>query len=360
MSNFDPNRSNLRSMKKLVLLVTSFILLSVNILNVGFLSSCKKQENTPPLKVGLIAGLGTFNDRGFNQQALNGLIAAGYEVPIEYEAREINTAADIDSNIQYFVRNNFNLIITLGYDAAQATMNAATANPSIRFLLLDYTFTTIPKNMICVNYQVDQASFPCGFLAAWWANQKNPVDPKIAYVGGPEISEIQQFSKSYSKGVEYFNTLYHTHVEVLGAYANNFNDTLQGAQLADSLINKGAEVVFACAGKTGNGALYKTKEAGKQGIGVDIDQYLSIPEVGPILLTSCVKRLDIIVLQEVINACNGTFWGNTAIHCTLANQGIGMAPYHDFDLLIPADIKQAVEDVKTGIMNGTISTGWPE
>ncbi|MCK9422526.1 MAG: BMP family ABC transporter substrate-binding protein [Bacteroidales bacterium] len=329
-------------------------------LTITLLSSCVKNDNTPRLKVGLVCGVGTFNDRGFNQQALIGLNAASSIVPIDWEARESGSAALIDSNIRYFVKNNFDLVITLGYDAAQATMNAVTLHTSVKFLLLDYTFTVLPKNLECVNFQVDQASFPCGFLAAWWATQKNPVNPIIAYVAGPNIPEIQQFTVSYSKGVDYFNTQYSKSVLVSGANATDFNDTLQGARLADSLINQGADVVFACAGKTGNGALYKAKEASKYGIGVDVDQYISIPEVGPVLLTSCMKRLDRVIKSEVINTFYDQFRGGQIIHCTLANQGVEMAPYHNFDSLIPSEIKSAVNAVKTGIMNGTISTGWPQ
>lgn len=336
------------------------IFLLAIVLTITFLSSCVKNDYTPRLKVGLVCGVGTFNDRGFNQQALVGLNAASAVVPIDWEARESGSAALIDSNIRYFMRNNFDLIITLGFDAAQATMNAVTSHPSVKFLLLDYTFTVLPGNLECVNFQVDQASFPCGFLAAWWAAQKNLANPKIAYVAGPNIPEIQQFTVSYAKGVDYFNTQYNKSVRVSGANATGFNDTLQGARLADSLINLGADVVFACAGKTGNGALYKVKEASKYGIGVDVDQYISIPEVGPSLLTSCMKRLDRIIKSEVINTYYDQFRGGQIILCTLANQGVEMAPYHDFDPLIPAEIKSAVNAVKTGIMNGTISTGWPQ
>ncbi|MEI7982463.1 MAG: BMP family ABC transporter substrate-binding protein [Bacteroidota bacterium] len=312
------------------------------------------------MKIGLVGGPGSFNDRGFNQQALVGILLAASTIPFDWEARESESSAQIDSNIRYFVRNNFDLVITLGYDAAEATMNAVTTHPSVKFLLLDYTFPVVPKNLVCVNYQVDQASFPCGFLAAWWATQKNAVNPKIAYVAGPNFSEIQQFTVSYTKGVEYFNTQYNKSVQVSGVNATAFNDTVQGARLADSLINQGADVVFACAGKTGNGALYKVKERAKYGIGVDVDQYISIPDVGPYLLTSCMKRLDRTIKAEVLNFYYGQYHGGQIIHCTLENQGVEMAPYHDYDPFIPSDIKTAIDAVKTGIMNGTIPTGWPQ
>jgi len=340
--------------RSLILPFCSIILLSL------LFPSCVKTEDQTTLKVGLVAGTGGFDDRGFNQMALFGLMSAGSMVPIPWEARVSGTVATIDSNIHYFVKNDFDLIITLCYDAAQATMDAATANPSKLFLMVDYSFISVPGNMICAVFSVDQASFPCGFLAAYWAFHKDTLDPVVCYVGGPKIPEIDQFTVSYAKGVEYFNTKYHKSVRVTGVNASSFSDTLQGAQLADSLILQGAEVVFACAGKTGNGALYKAKERGRAAIGVDVDQYYSIPQVGSCLLTSCMKSIDRVIQSEIINTFNGQFRGGNTFKWTLAMQGVGMAGYHDFKIAIPDSIKQAVTDIKTGIINGLIQTGWPK
>jgi len=336
----------------LVLLLTTFLFF--------LFLSCVKKDEQPTLKVGLAGAVGGFDDRGFNEMALFGLMSAASMVPIPWEARVSGSAALIDSNIRYFVRNDFDLIITVGYEAAKATMDAAIANPSRKFLLLDYSFESVPQNMICAVFSVDQASFPCGFLAAYWAYHKDTVNPIVCYVAGPSIPGIDQFTVSYTKGVEYFNTKYHRSVLVTGANAANFGDTVQGAFLADSLIQLGGEVVFACAGKTGNGALYKAKERGKAGIGVDVDQYYSIPQVGSCLLTSCRKNLDQVIQAEIINTYNGQFRGGNIFQWTLAMQGVGLAGYHDFENAIPDTIKQAVIAIKTGIINGTISTGWPK
>lgn len=341
-------------MKKLFLLsLVAGILLPMLIL-----TSCKKDDKKESLKVGLVLGIGSLDDKGFNQQAYEGLLAAAEEISIAWEVRESGSEEDLISNINYFTCKGVDVVITLGFQVAQPTLDAAYSFPGIKFLLLDYSFPDLPANMACVTFQVDQASFPCGFLAAYQALSKNPLNPVAGYVAGPDYPGIRQFTKSYSAGVAYFNSLYGQNVTVKGANAGNFDDTLRGAQLADSLMQLETEVIFACAGKTGNGALYKVLEKGKTAIGVDTDQHESIPQVGSVLLTSCMKHLNEAVINEIKLISCGEYSGGQTINYNLINKGVGLAPYHDFETLIPDSIKQAVLDIRQGIINGTIGTGW--
>lgn len=325
---------------------------------VMILSSCTKNESSETLKIGLVTGLGSLNDRGFNQQAYDGLIAGAAETKSEWEVRESNTLPELESNIAYFCDQKFDVIITLTYDAAQFTMDAAIAHPDIKFIQLDYSFSELPANLACITYQVDQVSFPAGFLAAYWAIKVNPSGAGVGYVAGPEIPPILQFTQSFSAGIDYFNSQYGLDVNTYGAYASDFNDTLQGAHLADSLIQAGADVIFACAGKTGNGALYQAKNSGVTGIGVDTDQYLTIPEVGNILLTSCMKRLDESIYHEIISISNGQFHGGTTTIANLTSNGVELAPFHEYENQIPDSIKTALSGIRQGIINGFINTGW--
>ncbi len=344
-------------MKNTWLILLSFILIA------GSLSSGCTKKNTDPqymAKVGLISGSSGFNDRGFNQAALLGLQAGTIAYPFYGEGRNSDDTSDYRTNMNSFLQNNFDLIISLGFDMKTLAIQTARQYPMIDFAILDVLIDTLPANLVCVAYQVDQASFLCGFLAAYWAQFKDAADPKTGFVAGPDIPEIRQFEVSYRKGVDYFNTYYQKTVRTLGSNADSFNDTLQGAQLAGNLINQGAEVIFAFAGKTGNGALYKTMQAGKWGIGVDVDQFESIPQVGSILLTSCMKRLDLSVYSLMTDLYYDNFQGGQILYGNLGNQMVDMAPFHQFDAQIPDSIKDALAIIKIGIQNGTIPTGWPE
>ncbi len=344
-------------MKNNLLVFLTFILIT------GSLSSGCGKKNTDPqyaAKVGLISGVSGFNDRGFNQAALQGLQAGSLAFPFYGEARNSYDTSDFRINMGYYLQNNFDLIITLGFDIKTLTIEMAKLHPMVDFALLDVVLDTLPSNLLGVSYQVDQASFLCGFLAAYWAERKDAADPKVGYVAGPDMPQIRQFEVSYKKGVQYFNTYYQKSVQTLGSNANSFNDTLQGAQLAESLINQGAEVIFPFAGKTGNGALYKVVQSGKWGIGVDVDQYISIPQVGSILLTSCMKRLDISVYDIMTNYYYDNFQGGHMFYGNLSNQMVDMAPFHDFETQIPDSIRDALGIIRIGIQNGTISTGWAD
>lgn len=325
--------------------------------------SCTKDTESKPrpvIKVGLVGGLGGFNDAGFNQNILQGFQLASIEYNLVAKVFQCNSTSDYAIGINNFVQEGYNLIISFGYNAAEATLEAAVSNPSISFILIDYQTDNPPINLQCIVFDVDQSSFPCGFLAAWWADQQSPVNPVAGYIGGPDISEIRQFSTSYLAGINYYNEIYRRNVTGIGCFANTFSDTLTGARLADSIIQQGASVIFAFAGKTGNGVLHKVKEAGKWAIGVDVDQYISIPEVGSVLITSCLKKLDEVTYTAIGKYCTQSFTGGSVLHFNLLNNGVGMAPFHDCDPMIPDSIRTALSSVTNGIIAGSISTGWSE
>jgi basic membrane protein A len=338
---------------KIIFRITIVVFLAL----LPILSSCR-HDSGKDLKIGLVSGLGGFHDRGFNQNILDGFMLAQNECAFAGETRETMTSADFALNIEYFQSAGFDLIITAGFNASEATLEAARAHPETHFIILDFAVENPPSNLICILFDVDESAFPCGFLAAYWANRQDPVHPLAGFVAGPEIPEIRQFSDSYTHGIEYFNQKHRKNVRFEGYFANSFSDTLQGARLADSLLRQNASVIFAFAGKTGNGALYKTKEAGKWAIGVDVDQYISIPEVGSVLLTSCVKLLNSTVYTLLVSYFNDSFNGGQIIHYNLKNNGVGMAPFHDFTAAIPDSIEMELKAIEDGIRKGEISTGW--
>lgn len=125
--------------------------------------SCKHKADTEPgynFKVGLLADQAGFNDRGFNQSALDGLRLAAGELPIYYEAKAGNTAEDYISIVNYFIDNQFNIIITPGYLTADSVIAASSQHPDTRFVLLDVVPEVQPENMVCAIFDVDEASFP--------------------------------------------------------------------------------------------------------------------------------------------------------------------------------------------------------
>jgi len=327
------------------------------------LTSCSSRDTVilpeiPPPKVGLISGVGGFNDRGFNQSALMGLQSAAKDLGLITASRESIDTSDFRPNIDSLIHDGYNLIILLGYEAADAVLSAAISNPAVNFVLLDFSNVDIPSNLLYYIFQVDQSAFLCGFVAAYWAQFKDPQGPLAGWIGGMDVPVIRQFRIGYEGGINYFNTRYQKAVGSSGFFATSFSDTLQGAELADSLILLGADVIFPFAGKTGNGALYKIREKAKWGIGADFDQYVSIPEVSGILITSCLKKMNNAVYNIIYHVKKEGFAGQKIGYGNLSTVDIEIAPFHDYDAQIPDSIKNELNSIRAGINNGSIHTGW--
>jgi basic membrane protein A and related proteins len=119
------------------------------------------------------------------------------------------------------------------------------------------------------------------------------------------------------------------------------------------MISQGCDVVFGVGGNTGNGGLLAAKEAGLMAIGVDVDQYNTYPEVKDALITSAMKNVDVAV-YEYLKAVNGKTSKAGAVTANINNGGVGLAPYHDWDSKIPADVKAKVKEATDGLKGGTI------
>ena len=122
------------------------------------------------------------------------------------------------------------------------------------------------------------------------------------------------------------------------------------------LLDQGVDIIFAVGGETGNGALAAAREWGKWGIGVDVDQYYTLPLERDILLTSVLKRLDNAAFAVVAKTQQGNF-GDVYLG-TLSNEGVGLAPYHAFEGQVPVSLDAEVKAAMAGIIAGTIDTGW--
>jgi basic membrane protein A len=312
----------------------------------------------PALNVGLVTDVGGIGDLSFNQTTWAGLQRAEEELGIEAAYRESPSEADYEPNIAAFAQEGSDLIFTVGFFMAEATSNAAAAYPETNMAIIDYQYDPPIPNVAGVVFQADEAAFAAGYLAAGWAVLQDAADPQIGFVGGMDIPPVQQFVVGYGKGAEYYNARKGTDVLLKGIYVGDFVAYEEGKIAANALIDEGVDVIFGIGGETGNGALAAAKERGKWGIGVDVDQYYTLADVRDILLTSVLKRMDNAAYAVVRLTQLGTFPGGDVYVGTLANQGVGLGPYHDFQDQIPARLDAEVQAVMAGIIAGTIDTGW--
>ena len=143
--------------------------------------------------------------------------------------------------------------------------------------------------------------------------------------------------------------LYHNDV----SFETTFVDPEWGAASADAMAKEGVDVVFGCGGITGNGALVAAAEAGLYTIGVDTDQYLTLPEAAPRMLSSAMKLITPGVFELLQSARNNNFPSGNYLG------DVSYAPFHDLDNQVPQEVKTAMEEIHAGLLDGSIETNVP-
>jgi len=339
-------------MRRKVLIVLSLLLIVAVVLSgCSGKTSSKVQKG---LKVGQVTDVGGIDDQSFNATAWKGIEQAIEDYEVDGRYLESQQPTDYMANINEFVQQDYDLIITVGFLLGEDTATAAQANPDINFAIVDYAYDPTIPNVLGLVYATDQASFMAGYLAAGMSETG-----KVATFGGMEIPPVTIFMVGFDAGVKYYNQENGTNVQVLGTdyYVGNFESTDDGRRAAESLMDEGADIIFPVAGPVGVGAAEVVKERGGMFIGVDADMYYTAPAYKDVMLTSVMKNMDVSCYEAIEAVGDGSFEGGVLLG-DLTNGGVGLAPYHDFDDKVPNKLKRAVDNVAKDLANGKISTGW--
>jgi basic membrane protein A len=339
-------------MKQLQILFAAFLILSV-------LPSCRPKAldctSEETFCVGLVTDIGKVNDKSFNQSAWKGIQQAANELGATVNYIETVDRKDHAKNIAVFGHAGYDVIVTAGFELADATQEAAAIYPDTKFIGVDQLQTETIDNIAGLNFPEDQAGFLVGALAAMMSKSH-----KIGAVCGPDsIPAVWRFGEGYRAGAAYVDGLNETSTQVFVVYHNDadfneaFVDPEWGAATARSMIDQGAYVVFGCGGVTGNAAITAAARAGAYAIGVDTDQFFTLPEAAPRMLSSAVKLItpgvfELIKLAKEGNFPTGNYLGDA-----------GFAPYHDVDNEVPPDVKTEMEKINAGLLDGSIQTNVP-
>lgn len=294
--------------------------------------------NGGDFKVGLITDVGGVNDGSFNQSAWEGLQRAMDELGIEANYLESATDADYVPNMETFIDEEYDLIISVGYMLADATKTAAEANPDVKFAIIDDATIDL-DNVTCLMFRQEQASYLVGYVAGLMTETNN-----IGFVLGMANETMNQFGYGYCAGALDANP----DITVQQFNANSFADSATGKTNANTAITNGADIVFHAAGATGLGVIEACQEAGVYAIGVDSDQSSIAPNT---VITSAMKRVDNAVYDTVESLIGGTL--ESGVHTyDLSVGGVDIAPTQD---LLPAEVVSAVDDVKAKIISGEVT-----
>jgi basic membrane protein A and related proteins len=317
-----------------------------------------------------VSDTGGVDDRSFNQLIHEGMVRAETELGIEYDFVQSTVAADYAPNLHAFVSQDCDLIVPAGFNLGTDTVKSAKANPDQLYAIVDYdiidlkTFKDLTfKNVRELTFKTDEAAFLAGYLAAGMT--KTGI---VATYGGVLFPTVTIFMNGFSAGVRAYNKDEGTDVQVLGWNpekqegtqvspdpAVGFVNSGEGRRITEDFIAEGADIILPVAGPTGIGTIAAAEDAGDVSvIWVDIDGCVSVPDSCSLFLTSVEKHMDIAVFETMNSVIEGTFEGGLYVG-TLANDGVGISEYHEFDADVPQDLKDRIEELKQGIIAGEVS-----
>jgi basic membrane protein A len=340
------------------------------------LPACSLLDTEAPLpeqkpvtsKVCLVTDTQGINDRSFNATAWKGVTDAEAQQGIIGSYLESEDDTYYDVNISAFIQGGCDLIVTVGYMIGDATATAAEAHPEQKYAIVDVDFLDFsvdpPSDVVFDNvkeltFRTDEAAFLAGYLAAGVTRTGI-----VGTFGGLDIPTVTSFMDGFYLGVTHYNEKHGTDVQLLGwdpflrvgLFTKTFDDVHKGVSMGASLIDEGADIIMPVAGGVGLGTAAIAKERGNVYIiGVDTDWTVSAPEYSDIILTSVLKNMDVAVFNASREVVDGIFSGGLYIG-TLANDGVGMASYHELDPLVSDELKLELEQVKADIIAGDIPT----
>ena len=311
----------------------------------------------------MVSDAGGFDDKSFNQLGFEGPPRPPTSSASSSTTVQSDSETDYAPNLTNLVDQGCNLIVTVGFALAAAAGESAEANPDIEYVSIDDTVdldfdgTTDFENIKPIIFDTAQAAFLAGYAAAAYSQTG-----VVGTFGGMNFPTVSIFMDGFEQGVEYHNTEKGTAVQVLGwdgdqdgLFTGGFeaNDTARNT--AQGLIDQNVDVLLPVGGPIYQSAAAAIRDSGREiaMIGVDADFTETDPSVADLMLTSILKGIDVGTYEAVLAAGNGEF-DNTPFVGTLENDGVGIAPFHDFESKVPAELQGELDDLKAAIIAGDV------
>ncbi len=314
-------------------------------------------------KACMITDTGGVDDRSFNQTAFKGIEDAEDDFGVEGTVLESQSAADFEPNMNQFLQQDCNLIVTVGFLLGDATAAAAEANPDQNFAIVDFDFFDSEAgeditfdNVKELTFATDEAAFLAGYVSAGMSETG-----AIGTYGGINIPTVSIFMDGYLAGANYYNEQNDADVNVLGwdgsdgQFTGDFEDQTKGRNITEQLLQNGADIIMPVAGPVGQGTGAALQAAGEgMMVWVDTDGFESVPQFSDLILTSVMKNMDVAVFDTIQNGVNDSFEGGLYVG-TLENEGVAIAPFHEFEDDVPQELKDQLDPIREQIIAGELA-----
>lgn len=310
----------------------------------------------------MVSDSGGFDDKSFNQLGFEGASKAADELGVELKTVQSEAETDYAPNLTNLVDQGCDLIVTVGFALSAATVESATANPDIEYVIIDdaadndFDGTVDAPNIKPILFDTAQAAFLAGYASAAFTQTD-----VVGTFGGMNFPTVSIFMDGFKQGVDYHNAEKGSAVKVLGwdgtdgLFTGGFeaNDTARNT--AQGLIDQNVDVLLPVGGPIYQSAAAAIRDSGKDiaMVGVDADFTETDPSVADLMLTSILKGIDVGTYDAVLAAGNDDF-DPTAFIGTLENEGVGIAPFHDFESKVPAELQGELDELKAAIIAGDV------
>jgi len=334
-------------------------IIALSLLGLTACSDANTQQAATPekRKIGVVLDAGGENDKSFNEYTLRGAKEGAKAIGADFSYVTSASSSDYEKNIETQISEGAELVITVGFLMGDATASMAKKYPNVKFAIIDNAYprakdgtdpyTRELQNVTSLMFAEDQVGYLAGVLAGCVSQTGT-----VATVSGMEIPPVKRFVQGFQKGAKSAKP----NIVTLNQYIPDFNDPATGKTVGQNFISQGADVIFGVGGNTGNGGLLAAKEAGKKAIGVDVDQYLTYPEVKSALITSATKNIGVAASKVVKEFAQGNLKSGIEL-ATVNTGGVGLAPFHEWDSKIPQACKDKVKAADTALKANPEITG---
>ncbi len=311
----------------------------------------------------IVSDAGGFDDKSFNQLSFEGVVQAADELGAEYKEVESNSENDYGPNLEALTAQGCDVIVTVGFALSAATVESAIANPEVEYVLIDdaadndFDGTKDADNVKPLLFDTAQAAFLAGYAAADFTETGT-----VGTYGGQPFPTVTVFMDGFMQGVDYYASEKGKDVKVVGwdgkdgSFTGGFEANQTATTTAKQLLDQGADVILPVGGPIYQGALSAIADSGKDValIGVDADFFETDPNTQDVVMTSILKNMKVSTYEAVLAAGNDSFDAEAYVG-TLDNDGVGIAPFHNYEDKISDTLAAELEEVRAGIIDGSIT-----
>ena len=315
----------------------------------------------------IVSDAGGFDDKSFNQLGFEGAEQAANELGVDLISVESNSENEYGPNLESLVGQGCTVIVTVGFALAAATKESAAANPDIEYVLIDdsadggddgetFDGEADQPNIKPLLYNTAQAAFLAGYAAADYTETG-----KVGTYGGLPFPTVTIFMDGFKQGAEYYGQENDKDIEVVGwdgkdgSFTGGFEANEAATNTAKQILDQDVDVILPVGGPIYQGAVSAIKDSGDDVamIGVDADLYETDPSTQDYVMTSILKGMKVSTYEAVMSADEENFDFSPYIG-TLENDGVGIAPFHNFEDKVSPELADQLETVKAGIIDGSI------